>query len=61
MITQDPRLQRVANHLRSRRPDKIRDGVHALEIATEPLNFLFGSRPRGSKWRSESTTTCRAW
>ena len=35
----DPRLQRVANHLRSRRPDKIRDGVHALEIATEPLNF----------------------
>jgi phosphate acetyltransferase len=35
----DPRLQRVANHLRSRRPDKIRDGVHALEIASEPLNF----------------------
>ncbi len=35
----DPRLQRVANHLRSRRPEKIRDGVHALEIASEPLNF----------------------
>jgi phosphate acetyltransferase len=35
----DPRLQRVANHLRSRRPEKIRDGVHALEIAAEPLNF----------------------
>ena len=35
----DPRLQRVANHLRSRRPDKVRDGVHALEIASEPLNF----------------------
>ena len=38
----DPRLQRVANHLRSRRPDKIRDGVHALEIASEPLNFGAG-------------------
>jgi phosphate acetyltransferase len=35
----DPRLQRVANHLRSRRPDRIRDGVHALEVASEPLNF----------------------
>jgi phosphate acetyltransferase len=35
----DPRLQRVANHLRSRRPDKIRDGVHAIELASEPLNF----------------------
>jgi phosphate acetyltransferase len=35
----DPRLQRVANHLRSRRPEKIRDGVHALEVASEPLNF----------------------
>jgi phosphate acetyltransferase len=38
----DPRLQRVANHLRSRRPDRIRDGVHALEIASEPLNFGAG-------------------
>jgi phosphate acetyltransferase len=35
----DPRLQRVANHLRSRRPDRIRDGVHALEVASDPLNF----------------------
>lgn len=38
----DPRLQRVANHLRSRRPEKIRDGVHAIEVATEPLNFGAG-------------------
>jgi phosphate acetyltransferase len=35
----DPRLTRVANHLRSRHPDKVRDGVHALELASEPLNF----------------------
>jgi phosphate acetyltransferase len=38
----DARLQRVANHLRSRRPEKIRDGVHAIEVASEPLNFGAG-------------------
>ncbi|HEU4647826.1 MAG TPA: phosphate acyltransferase [Gemmatimonadales bacterium] len=35
----DPRLGRIANHLRSRRPERVRDGVHALELAAEPLNF----------------------
>ena len=38
-IRSDERLQRVANHLRARRPDRVRDGVHALELAEEPLNF----------------------
>jgi phosphate acetyltransferase len=38
-IRADARLQRVANHLRSRRPDRVRDGVHAIELAEEPLNF----------------------
>ncbi|HEX5386069.1 MAG TPA: phosphate acyltransferase [Gemmatimonadales bacterium] len=38
----DPRLSRVATHLRSRRPDRVRDGVHALELAAEPLNFAAG-------------------
>jgi len=38
-ISRDPRLQRVANHLRARRPDRVRDGVHALELAEESLNF----------------------
>jgi phosphate acetyltransferase len=38
-IARDPRLQRVANHLRARRPDRVRDGVHALELAEDPLNF----------------------
>lgn len=37
--TADPRLGRIANHLRSRQPDRVRDGVHALELAAEPLNF----------------------
>jgi phosphate acetyltransferase len=35
----DPRLGKVANFLRERRPDRIRDGVHALDVAAEPVNF----------------------
>ena len=37
--TKDPRLGRVAKFLRERRPDRVRDGVHALDIAADPLNF----------------------
>jgi phosphate acetyltransferase len=35
----DSRLQRVAELLRSRRPDRVHDGVHALDLATDPLHF----------------------
>jgi phosphate acetyltransferase len=35
----DPRLGRIAKFLRERRPERIRDGVHALDIAAEPVNF----------------------
>jgi phosphate acetyltransferase len=35
----DPRLGRIAKHLRERRPDDIRDGVHALDVAADPANF----------------------
>jgi phosphate acetyltransferase len=35
----DPRLGRVAQHLRDRRPDQIRDGVHALDVGAMPTNF----------------------
>ncbi|NNG17183.1 MAG: phosphate acetyltransferase [Gemmatimonadales bacterium] len=37
----DARTGRVAEHLRSRRPDAVRDAVHALDLASEPL--LFGA------------------
>jgi phosphate acetyltransferase len=37
--TKDARLSRIANFLRQRRPDRIRDGVHALDVAAEPVNF----------------------
>jgi phosphate acetyltransferase len=35
----DPRLPRVAQLLRDRRPDKVDDAVHALDLATDPLRF----------------------
>jgi phosphate acetyltransferase len=35
----DPRLGRIAQYLRQRRPDRIRDGVHALDLAADPVNF----------------------
>ena len=35
----DPRLPRIAQFLRDRRPDRIVDGVHALDIAAVPVNF----------------------
>ena len=35
----DKRLGRIAEYLRERRPDRIKDGVHALDLAAEPLHF----------------------
>ena len=35
----DPRLPRIAQFLRDRRPDRIVDGVHALDLASMPVNF----------------------
>jgi phosphate acetyltransferase len=35
----DSRLSRVAKLLRERRPDRIHDGVHALDMAADPINF----------------------
>lgn len=35
----DPRLSRIAEFLRGRRPDRVRDGVHALDLAADPLHF----------------------
>jgi len=35
----DPRLSRIAQFLRDRRPDRVVDGVHALDLASMPVNF----------------------
>jgi phosphate acetyltransferase len=40
-VTADPRLGQVAEHLRARRPEAVRDAVHALDLAADPL--LFGA------------------
>lgn len=34
-----PELPRAAEHLRLRRPAAVRDGVHALDLASDPLRF----------------------
>ncbi len=38
----DPRLAAVAEHLRGRRPDQVQDGVHALDLASDPVRFAAG-------------------
>jgi phosphate acetyltransferase len=37
--TKDPRLGRIAGYLRERRPERVSDGVHALDLAAVPVNF----------------------
>jgi phosphate acetyltransferase len=37
--TKDSRLGRIAQYLRKRRPDRVKDGVHALDLAADPLHF----------------------
>lgn len=36
---EDPRLRRVADFLRQRRPHAVKDGRHALDLATDPIRF----------------------
>jgi phosphate acetyltransferase len=38
-LVKDPRLGRIATFLRNRRPERIQDGVHALDVAADPVNF----------------------
>jgi phosphate acetyltransferase len=40
--TTDPRVGRVAELLRSRRPERVQDGIHALDLAADPLRFGAG-------------------
>ena len=42
VVARDPRLPRVAQLLRERRPDHVRDGVDALDQAADPLRFAAG-------------------
>lgn len=40
--TADPRLPEVAALLRNRKPDRVHDGVHALDLAADPIRFGAG-------------------
>jgi phosphate acetyltransferase len=35
----DPLVPQIAELLRARKPERVRDGVHALDLAADPLNF----------------------
>ena len=37
--SKDSRLGRIAQYLRERRPERVKDGVHALDLAADPLHF----------------------
>lgn len=41
-IATHPRLHDVAELLRQRRPERVRDGVHALDLASDPMRFAAG-------------------
>ena len=43
----DPRLSAVAGVLRDRWPERVRDGIHALDLAGDPLLFATGLVARG--------------
>ena len=36
---EDPRVSQVAQHLRERRPDRVNDAIHAIDLANDPLRF----------------------
>ncbi|MFZ5623744.1 MAG: phosphate acyltransferase [Gemmatimonadota bacterium] len=38
----DRRQTAVAEHLRARRPDAVRDAIHALDLAADPIRFAAG-------------------
>jgi phosphate acetyltransferase len=38
----DARVGTIAEMLRARRPDRVRDGIHALDLAADPLRFGAG-------------------
>lgn len=45
--TTDPRLPKAAQALRERWPERVRDGIHALDLAAHPLLFAAGLTAAG--------------
>ncbi len=54
----DPRVARVAEHLATRRPDKVRDTAHAKEMAADPLRFAASLVAMGEAHAAVAGATC---
>jgi phosphate acetyltransferase len=54
----DPRLERVAEYLAMRRPDKVRGAAHAREMAADPLRFAAALVALGEADAAVAGATC---
>jgi phosphate acetyltransferase len=54
----DPRLPAVAALLRERKPDRVRDGIHALDLAADPVRFSAGLVALGEADAAVAGATC---
>ncbi len=54
----DPRIGRIAEHLATRRPDKVRDSAHATEMAADPLRFAASLVAMGEADAAVAGATC---
>jgi phosphate acetyltransferase len=53
-----PRMDDVADLLQCRKPDKVRDRAHALELAADPLRFAAGLVALGEAHAAVGGATC---
>jgi phosphate acetyltransferase len=54
----DPRLPRVADLLRRRKPDRVRDAAHARELAADPVRFAAALLALGEADAAVAGATC---
>jgi phosphate acetyltransferase len=54
----DPRLPAVAGLLRERKPERVRDGIHALDLASDPVRFAAGLVALGEADAAVAGATC---
>jgi phosphate acetyltransferase len=57
-MVHDPRLPRIAEHLRRRRPDKVPDALRARELAQDPLRFAAALVALGDADAAVAGATC---
>lgn len=57
-VADDPRLRTIATLLHQRRPERVRDDAHALELARDPLRFAAGLVALGEAEAAVAGATC---